>query len=50
MKRDDLTGLATGGNKTLAAKKLGISRQTLRTKVRKYGIADESPEPEPATF
>ena len=40
--------LATGGNKTLAAKKLGISRQTLRTKIRKYGIADEAPEPEPA--
>jgi DNA-binding NtrC family response regulator len=42
--------LATGGNKTLAAKKLGISRQTLRTKIRKYGIADESPEPEPVTL
>jgi len=42
--------LLTGGNKTLAAKKLGISRQTLRTKIRKYGIADESPEPEPVTL
>jgi two-component system, NtrC family, response regulator AtoC len=28
----------TGGNKTLAAKKLGISRQTLRTKLKEYRI------------
>jgi len=42
--------VATGGNKTLAAKKLGISRQTLRTKIRKYGVADEAPEPEPLTL
>jgi DNA-binding NtrC family response regulator len=42
---------ATRGNKTLAARYLGISRQTLRTKIRKYGIADEVPItlPEAAT-
>ncbi len=42
---------ATRGNKTLAARWLGISRQTLRTKIRKYGIADDVPIsiPEPAT-
>jgi two-component system response regulator HydG len=40
---------ATRGNKTVAARKLGISRQTLRTKIKKYGIPDDSPAPEPAT-
>jgi two-component system, NtrC family, response regulator AtoC len=38
--------LATGGNKTLAARKLGISRQTLRTKIHKYRIEGASREPE----
>jgi DNA-binding NtrC family response regulator len=37
----------TRGNKTLAAKLLGISRQTLRTKARRYGIEEESPVPSP---
>ncbi len=32
----------TRGNKTLAARLLGISRQTLRAKTRKYGIAEEA--------
>ena len=27
-----------GGNKTKAAQALGISRQTLRTKVKQYGL------------
>ncbi len=31
---------ATGGNKTLAAKVLGIARITLRKKIQKYGIAE----------
>jgi DNA-binding NtrC family response regulator len=30
-----------GGNKTRAAEALGISRQTLRTKLREYGVLDE---------
>lgn len=32
---------ACRGNKTLAAKQLGISRLTLRTKLRQYGFGDE---------
>jgi DNA-binding NtrC family response regulator len=32
--------LHTRGNKTLAARHLGISRQTLRAKVRKYRIEE----------
>jgi len=35
--------LHTRGNKTLAARLLGISRQTLRAKVRKYGLEEEAP-------
>jgi two-component system response regulator AtoC len=34
-----------GGNKTLAARRLGISRQTLRTKLKEYALPDD-PEPE----
>ncbi len=37
--------LHTRGNKTLAAKLLGISRQTLRAKARKYGIEEEEGVP-----
>jgi DNA-binding protein Fis len=33
-----------GGNKTLAAKQLGISRQTLRTKLKEYALGDDSDE------
>jgi len=33
-----------GGNKTLAAKQLGISRQTLRTKIREYALGDDAEE------
>lgn len=33
----------TRGNKTLAAKLLGISRQTLRAKLHKYQLAEETP-------
>jgi DNA-binding NtrC family response regulator len=32
------------GNKTLAAKQLGISRQTLRTKLKEYALSDEGDE------
>jgi two-component system response regulator AtoC len=32
------------GNKTLAAKRLGISRQTLRTKLKEYSIEDDGEE------
>lgn len=32
------------GNKTLAAKQLGISRLTLRSKLRQYGVAEEADE------
>ena len=32
------------GNKTLAAKQLGISRQTLRTKLKDYALGDDSEE------
>jgi transcriptional regulator with PAS, ATPase and Fis domain len=35
--------LHTRGNKTLAARLLGISRQTLRAKVRKYALEEEAP-------
>jgi two-component system response regulator HydG len=31
-----------GGNKTRAAEALGVSRQTLRAKIREYGIADDA--------
>ena len=41
--------VATGGNKTLAARKLGISRQTLRTKIHKYQIEGASRESESET-
>jgi DNA-binding NtrC family response regulator len=34
------------GNKTTAAKKLDISRQTLRTKLKGFEIADDSEEGE----
>jgi len=33
-----------GGNKTLAAKQLGISRQTLRTKLKEYALGDDTDE------
>jgi two-component system response regulator AtoC len=33
-----------GGNKTLAAKQLGISRQTLRTKLKEYALGDDLDE------
>jgi len=33
-----------GGNKTLAAKQLGISRQTLRTKIKEYALGDDAEE------
>jgi DNA-binding NtrC family response regulator len=33
---------ACRGNKTLAAKRLGISRLTLRTRLRQYGLDDEA--------
>jgi len=33
-----------GGNKTLAARQLGISRQTLRTKLKEYALGDDSDE------
>ena len=33
-----------GGNKTLAAKQLGISRQTLRTKLKEYALGDDPDE------
>ena len=36
------------GNKTRAAAQLGISRQTLRTKLKEYSIADDSEESEGA--
>jgi DNA-binding NtrC family response regulator len=32
------------GNKTLAAKQLGISRQTLRTKLKEYALGDDGEE------
>ena len=32
------------GNKTLAAKQLGISRQTLRTKLKDYALGDDPEE------
>jgi len=32
------------GNKTLAAKQLGISRQTLRTKLKEYALGDDPDE------
>ncbi len=32
------------GNKTLAAKQLGISRQTLRTKLKEYALGDDAEE------
>ncbi len=32
------------GNKTLAAKQLGISRQTLRTKLKEYALGDDTEE------
>jgi len=32
------------GNKTRAAEALGVSRQTLRTKIREYGLADPAPD------
>jgi two-component system, NtrC family, response regulator AtoC len=32
------------GNKTLAAKQLGISRQTLRTKLKEYALGDDADE------
>jgi DNA-binding protein Fis len=38
-----------GGNKTRAATKLGISRQTLRTKLKEFAMedaADDDVEPE----
>ncbi len=33
-----------GGNKTRAAQALGISRQTLRTKLKEYALGDDSPD------
>jgi len=36
-----------GGNKTRAAEALGISRQTLRAKVKDYSIAEPEPTPAP---
>jgi DNA-binding NtrC family response regulator len=32
------------GNKTRAAQQLGISRQTLRTKLKEYALGDDSDE------
>ncbi len=37
-----------GGNKTRAATLLGIARQTLRTKLKEYAIADDGEDLEPA--
>ncbi|MBI1799778.1 MAG: sigma-54-dependent Fis family transcriptional regulator [Candidatus Eisenbacteria bacterium] len=36
------------GNKTRAAQQLGISRQTLRTKLKEYAILDDADEADPA--
>jgi two-component system, NtrC family, response regulator AtoC len=36
------------GNKTRAAQLLGISRQTLRTKLKEFALEDDIEEPEPA--
>ena len=38
VKRDDCTGLGTGGNKTRAAELLGISRRNFVYKLREYGM------------
>ena len=38
IKRDDLLGLAAGGNKTEAARRLGISRKTLDRKCAAWGV------------
>jgi len=37
------------GNKTRAAQQLGISRQTLRTKLKEFAIADDSEDAEAAS-
>jgi len=39
------TLLLTGGNRTLAAEKLGISRATLHAKIKEYGLQDVGREP-----
>ena len=36
-----------GGNKTRAAQLLGISRQTLRTKLKEFALEDDAEEAEP---
>ena len=38
-----------GGNKTRAAQLLGISRQTLRTKLKEFAMEDDSEEEPPAS-